>query len=105
MLNMSGFSSHRPYRSLLLGTVSLLILSYIAYHLFSGDRGLVALIRLSKTLDEMHLELDQVRVERLNLEHKVSLLRPSSLDLDLLDEQSRLTLGYAERDERILFAE
>jgi cell division protein FtsB len=53
----------------------------------------------------MHLELDQVRVERLNLEHKVSLLRPSSLDLDLLDEQSRLTLGYAERDERILFAE
>lgn len=74
---------------------------YFAYHAISGERGAFALITLSDDLEKTKAELDLVRAERINLEHRVALMRPDSLDLDLLDEEARKTLGYGLKDEEV----
>ena len=39
---------------------------------------------------------------RQELEEKVGFLRPESIDRDLLDQQVRLTLGYAHPDDIVI---
>ncbi len=78
-----------------------LLLAYFCYHAVSGDRGLLALMKLSNQVEQSRQELDNVNFERLKLEHRVSLLRDESLDLDLLDEQARKLLGYVGTDETV----
>lgn len=85
--------------------VLLLLLVYFGYHAITGDRGLLALMHLSKEVDESRNNLDQIVADKLTLEHRVSLLRDESLDLDLLDEQSRKLLGYVGKDEVIYMPE
>ena len=77
--------------------------SYFCYHALSGERGLIALIHLSAEKERQENELDLVRAERLRIEHKVTLMRPDSLDIDLIDEQARKSLGYASKDETVIF--
>jgi cell division protein FtsB len=66
---------------------------YFGYHALSGSRGLLAWQELSRELDATQHELDAVRAERLDLEHKVARLRPDALDPDLVDELARRRLG------------
>jgi cell division protein FtsB len=40
--------------------------------------------------------------ERQEIEHRVALLSPSSIDPDLLDERARLMLNVAEPDDRLV---
>jgi cell division protein FtsB len=76
---------------------------YFCYHALSGERGMLALIKLRQQVEKQSAELDNTRAERLQIEHKVTLMRPDSLDLDLVDEQARRSLGYAGKNEAILF--
>ncbi len=78
-------------------------ISYFVYHAINGERGLLAFIQLSQQLEQKRAELDIVRAERLYLEHRVTLMRPDSLDLDLVDEQARRLLGYASPSEKVIF--
>lgn len=77
------------------------VLIYFSYHAISGERGLLALIQLSQKIDQARSELDIVHAERLKYERNVKLMRDDSLDLDLLDEQARRLLGYADKDEKV----
>ena len=76
-----------------------IVLSYFCYHVLSGERGLLALMELSKQVQQSRQQLDITNAERLNLQHRVNLLRDESLDLDLLDERARKLLGYVGEDE------
>lgn len=78
-------------------------ISYFVYHAITGNRGLLAFITLSQQIEQKSEELAVIRVERLNLEHRVTLMRPNSLDLDLVDEQARRLLGYAAPTEKVVF--
>lgn len=77
------------------------LLAYFAYHAASGERGFFAMLALQEDLNSAHNELDNVRAERMNFEHRVALMRSDSLDLDLLDEQVRKVLIYAAPDEEV----
>lgn len=81
--------------------VFLLVSCYFCYHAISGERGLLALMELSKKVEDSRQQLDIINADRLKLEHRVSLLRDESLDLDLLDEQARRLLGYVAADETL----
>lgn len=72
---------------------------YFAYHSIEGDRGLVAWLRLNEQIKTSQSELDGLQAERKGLERRVSLLRPESLDRDLLEERVRVVLNYARSDE------
>lgn len=73
--------------------------------MFSGGRGIAALISLNSQISSIHNELELVRMERLQLEHSSNLLKSESLDLDLLEEQAKKVLGYAKPQEIVIIEE
>jgi cell division protein FtsB len=75
---------------------------YFAYHAVQGDRGLIAWLQHSRELVESETVLAELAAERATLEHRVSQLRAESLDPDMLEEQARTMLNFAEPDDRTL---
>src|SRR3954463_4483094 len=78
------------------------LMAYFAYHMVQGDRGLIAWWNLRYEIDKTDIDLAQVTAEKQALEHRVSLLRPASLDPDMLDERARLMLGSVHPDDLII---
>jgi cell division protein FtsB len=82
-----------------LGT--LLMLMYFVFHSIYGDRGIIAYFKLQSDLKNSHMELEKLRAERLEIENRIVLLRPNSLDKDMLDEKVRNVLGLSAPKEKI----
>jgi cell division protein FtsB len=79
------------------------LLVYFVYHIFQGERGILAWIRLQKKVEEGEKSLRFLESEKETLERQVYLLRPDSLDRDMLEERVRLILNFARGDEVILY--
>jgi len=79
----------------------IVIVIYALYHSLNGERGLFAFLRLKKQIEISQAQLEAIHSQRLKYERNVKLLRNESIDLDLLDEQARRLLGYADKDEKI----
>ena len=79
------------------------LIGYFAYHLIQGDRGLIALSRLSKDIGRLQTEVSVAKTERAEIEGRTKLLRPNSLDPDMLDERARAELGFSRPDEVVIF--
>jgi cell division protein FtsB len=69
------------------------VMAYFAYHAVQGDRGLVAWWNLRFEIERADAALAAVSTEKAALERRVALLRPESLDPDMLDERARVMLG------------
>lgn len=78
------------------------LIAYFGYHAVQGDRGLVAWWNLRHEIEKADFELDAVTRERQQLEHRVSLLRPESLDRDMLEERARAMLGAVHGEDLIV---
>ena len=75
---------------------------YFFYHLLQGERSLGRLIDLRSDLAERSA-LHSVYVENLmTIERKVAMMRPATLDHDLLEERVRHVLGYRHGDEVVV---
>ena len=85
--------------------IGVCVVSYFAYHVVHGDRGLIAWRTLEQQVASARTELARVRSERKALEHEVVLLHPESLDRDMLDEWSRRILNYGHPQEITIFPE
>ena len=79
-----------------------LTLVYLIYSGVQGDRGLLAWIQRGQDVVVAEQKLAAERVHRDVLAHRVALLRPESLDLDLLDERARAVLNLVKPGEIIL---
>lgn len=75
---------------------------YLLFHAMHGERGLYALVKEQRQLTAVNEELAQTRAERERTELRVSHLRDSNLDLDLLDEQMRRMLGVMKPGEVVM---
>ncbi|NDF11965.1 MAG: septum formation initiator family protein [Proteobacteria bacterium] len=73
---------------------------YFSYHAVSGHNGLLTLFQLHQQLDQAYAELDKVQTNKMELEHRVGMLS-ETIDLDLLDEQSRRMLNYSKPNEKM----
>ncbi|MDA0366989.1 MAG: septum formation initiator family protein [Proteobacteria bacterium] len=81
----------------------ILMVAYFGISFVQGDRGLLAWIRLNDEIAVAKADLGEVQVQRALMEHRTQLLRPDGLDLDMLDERARSLLGFADRDEIVLY--
>ena len=79
------------------------LVSYFAFHAVQGDRGVVAWLQMRQQLAQLDQQLDAAQHERMILERQVALMRPQSLDPDMLDEQVRRVLGYTDARDRVEF--
>jgi cell division protein FtsB len=78
------------------------LFAYFAYHAVQGDRGLFAWIKLSQQVSELSLEHDRISTQRGVLASRVKRLQPESLDADLLEERTRVMLGYVHDDDLVI---
>lgn len=72
---------------------------YFSASMVTGKRSLSALIRLKKDIEHNKILLKSISFEREKLSNKILGLYEKSLDLDLLDEQAKNSLGYASPNE------
>ena len=75
---------------------------YFSYHILQGERGMFALIRTRKKTEEMEKTVAALEEEKESLSHNIYLLRPDSLDLDLLEERARIVLNYSDPGDIII---
>jgi len=72
---------------------------YFCFHLVAGQRGYIRLMSLESQMTHLESEMAVVNAERLALEKKVVMMRPGSINKDLLEERIRSVLGYSYEDE------
>ena len=82
------------FRSLLFPLLACGVGGYFAYHLQTGD--------LEKRKAVLAGELAGLKEVRKRLERDVALLRPESLDPDMLDERARAILNLAHPDDLVM---
>ncbi|MEJ2431803.1 MAG: septum formation initiator family protein [Pseudolabrys sp.] len=92
--------THRRRRTILtalgLYTLAALFIGYFGVNAFTGAHGLRAQADLDKRLATMNDELARLKAERSVWQRRVSLLRSSQIDPDMLDERARALLGYVD---------
>jgi cell division protein FtsB len=89
-------------RSLLFPLLACGLGGYFGYNLQIGDHGLKARVDLEKRKQVLAGELAGLKEVRQRLERDVALLRPESLDPDMLDERARAILNLAHPDDLIM---
>jgi cell division protein FtsB len=75
---------------------------YFGYHLEIGDHGLKSRADLERRKQVLDGEVAGLKEVRQRLERDVSLLRPESLDPDMLDERARAILNLAHPDDLVM---
>ena len=75
---------------------------YFAYHIFQGDRGLLAWWKLQKQVAEAEFTAETTDTRKVYLENRVRLLNPNSIDPDMLEERARLMLNYGHSNEVVI---
>ncbi|CAO5681772.1 MAG: hypothetical protein HEEMFOPI_00609 [Holosporales bacterium] len=83
--------------------LAFIITAYFLYHIFQGERGFISWIKLSKIVKQDEMVLSDLNKHKEALERRVSLLKPESLDLDLLEELARKLLNYKKADETVIY--
>src|SRR5690242_9999674 len=99
---MGRMARQITFRGLAFPMATLALAAYFGYYLLYGNHGVVSLLRVQHEIEVKQAELDRIRTQRLSLEHRVSLLRPESVDPDMLEEQARARLGLTDRDEVVI---
>jgi cell division protein FtsB len=82
--------------------VSGLTVGYFVYHSQHGDRGLETKLVLRQQILALDDELAGLKEEKTDWERRVSMLRTSSVDRDLLEERARLTLNRMHRNDVVI---
>jgi cell division protein FtsB len=93
------FRSSRRSIPTLLGVCAVV---YFGYHAIQGERGVMTLLSLERQIAQAEIDLQAAQAEEALLERHVALLRPQSLDRDMLDEQVRLVLNLAHPDDLVI---
>lgn len=92
----------RQGRQIVFSLLGVGVIAYFGFHAVEGEHGVRAYFALTYETDEARMELDTLEAKRTMLEHRVRLLRPDSLDLDMLEERARAILNVAHRDELVV---
>src|SRR6202142_3695802 len=97
MLRVLGFRSR--LKSVLTGlalyAMAAAIVGYFGVNAYTGKYGLNARQELDQEIIALTSELARLKLEKVEGEQRVSLLRSDRVDPDMLDERARFQLDYA----------
>ncbi|MAI62857.1 MAG: hypothetical protein CBB87_10315 [Micavibrio sp. TMED27] len=79
--------------------ISVCLCLYFSFHAIQGERGVLSLVAINKQVIELQAKQTDLIKVRSKLETQVSMMRPGSVNKDLLEERVRLQLGYKHSDE------
>ena len=89
-------------RKLLLPIGAIAVMAYFGYHSFNGDYGIWSRDRMRREAIGLEAELASVTAERQALQERANLLRPETLDPDMIDERARRNLNVLKSDELVV---
>ena len=92
----------RQGRQIIASIFGVAVIGYFAFHAVEGERGLRAYFALNLQTELAREERDALRHDRMTLERRVGLLKPESLDLDMLDERARKVLNKVHEDDFVI---
>jgi cell division protein FtsB len=84
------------------GIVVIALMGYLTFAALQGEHGLFRLFQVEAQEKRLQTELARLRAERALIANKARRLSGPTLDLDLLDEQARRTLGLGRPDEVLI---
>jgi cell division protein FtsB len=82
--------------ALALYTIAALVIGYFGVNAYTGNHGLRAKQDLDQQIAQLTSELNALKSARTSWERRVALLKPESIDPDMLDERARTLLDYAD---------
>lgn len=87
-----------------LGLYSLagLVIAYFLWQGVNGQRGLKAGEGYEQQLAKLRYELLLAKNERMQWEHRISLMRGERIDADVLDEEAHALLGRVQKNEVVI---
>lgn len=85
--------------------IAISLLGYFIYHIIQGERGLLSWRQLNLKIEQAEARFKETTAEQNTLERRVQLMRPESLDPDMLEEQAREKLNFARKDEIVILDE
>jgi cell division protein FtsB len=82
---------------------SLCLIGYLVWHALHGQRSFLQAQRIAARIEVLEAERDQMRAQRVALDSRVALLRPESIDPDLVEELARAKLGFVHPSDIIIY--
>ena len=85
--------------------ITIAVVLYFVYYALFGGKGLVRYFQIKGELQQKELVKEGLENKMENKQNMVSGMSVESLDLDLLDEEARKNLGYAGKEEIVIYDE
>src|SRR3954462_11736449 len=82
--------------------IGALLLGYFSYYAVQGERGLLAYLSLTQEIRKATITRDLIHADWEALDKRVALLRPNSIDPDMLEERALLMLGLGHPDDVVV---
>lgn len=79
-----------------------LIASYFVWHAVNGQSGLKTGEEYEQRLSRLRLERDLLKLERIQWEKRIALVRGETVDADILDEEAHGLLGRVQKSEVVI---
>ena len=80
----------------------ILLFTYFVYHSIQGQHGILAWRQLDIHIAKAEVTFSNLQAKQVDLEQRVTMLRPSTLDRDMLEEQSRRLLNFTHEDDVVV---
>lgn len=84
---------------------TLLLISYVIYHLYTGNYGFKSYITKQNRINQKNIEYTKIENDVDDIKNKIENLQDDNLDSDLLDEEIRKNTGYAKQNEVIIYSD
>jgi cell division protein FtsB len=80
------------------GTVA----AYFVWHGVNGQRGLKTGEEYEQRLAQLRLERDLLKLQRMQWESRIALIKGEKIDADILDEETRKSLGRVHKNDVVI---
>jgi cell division protein FtsB len=88
--------------SLVLVSVAGSVTSYFVRHAVHGQRGLKTGEEYEQKLTQLKFERDMLKMQRLQFERRLALIKGEKVDADILEDEVRKTLGRVHKNEVVV---
>ena len=92
----------RRMRHVLPPLVWLVLTFYFGWHAVNGERGLRRMFELKQEIAVAKQVADEIALRRAEMEQKVQMLSPQSIDADMLEESARSLLNMGQDGDYII---